>query len=204
MLFWRARSQVGLVGLIALAVVTGCTPSVTPTASVDATSTPSSSPPPTQTPTATATPTWSAEQAAAIAAVGKFSAADDKIGADPSAFTEKQMTDLLKEFSGGEALSTTVRWHLLLKRNGYRLAGEMAIVSTVATKAVDDGRGVEVHVTQCQDQRLGKVMDKSGNPVAGDQFRIPEYNLRQFSVRKPKGDSTFRVFGFQTVNGRCP
>jgi len=133
-----------------------------------------------------------------------FSAADDKIGADPSAFTEKQMTNLLKEFSGGEALEATVRWHLMLKKNGYRFNGAMEILTTNATKPSDDGRGVEVAVTHCQDQRLGEVVDEGGRPVPGEAFQIPEYNLRQFAVRRPTGEAEFRVFGFETVNGRCP
>ena len=108
------------------------------------------------------------------------------------------------ESSGGEALDSTVRWHLRLKEKGYRLVGEMVVLDTVATKPVDDGRGAEVHVTQCQDQRLGKIVDSDGNPVDGDDFQIPAYNLRQYSVRKPPGEDAFRVFGFATINGACP
>lgn len=189
-----------VVAALALAMIAGCTPSVAPTPAPTMPTSTSKSPSATPTPTAT----WSVEQAAAIEVVGKFAAADDEIGADPSAFTEKQMTELLKEFSGGEALATTVRWHLLLKKNGYRLTGEMTILTTSATTPVDDGRGAEVHVTQCQDQRQGKVVDRDGNPVPGDDFQIPDYNLRQFSVRKSPGEARFRVFGFQTINGKCP
>jgi hypothetical protein len=136
--------------------------------------------------------------------VSRFAAADDEIGADPSAYSEKQMDILLREFSGGEALATTVRWHMLLRKNGYRLSGEMLVLSTDATRPTNGDRGTEVYVTQCQDQRQGKVLDKDGQPAVGDEFQIPEYNLRQFSVRKPTGDAKFRVFGFQTINGRCP
>lgn len=141
---------------------------------------------------------------AAIEAVNNFTDAEDRIGADPSAFTEKQMTDLLSEFSGGEVLEATVRWHLLLKKNGYRLIGAMEILGTNATKPADNGRGVEVAVTRCQDQRKGKVVDKDGRPVTGDDFEFSEYNLRQFAVRRPTGEAAFRVFGFATINGKCP
>lgn len=204
MLFWRDRRHGAVVVAMALALFGGCTsstaqpPSASPTSAVPPTSAASVTPSP------SASPTWSPEQAAAIEVVGKFAAADDKIGADPSAFTDKQMTNLLKEFSGGEALSGTVNWHLLLRKNGYRLSGEIVILSTDATRPVDNGRGAEVHVTQCQDQRQGKIVDKSGSPVTAAKFQIPEYNLRQFSVRKPPGEATFRVFGFQTINGKCP
>jgi len=199
-----------VVGAVALTVLAGCTPAAPPTQSPPTTEPSSSTPATTNTPTPTDTPTpsptatWGAEQTAAIEAVGKFAAADDQIGADPGAFTEKQMTELLRASSGGEALDSTVRWHLRLKENGYRLVGEMAVLDTLATKPVDDGRGIEVHVTQCQDQRLGKVVDSDGDPVEGDDFQIPAYNLRQYSVRKPPGEDAFRVFGFTTINGKCP
>ena len=207
---WNGRHLGAAVGAVVLAVLSGCTPAAAPTQSPSATAPSPSSPAPTSTPTPTVTltpsptATWGAEQAAAIGAVGRFAAADDQIGADPSAFTEKQMTELLRESSGGEALNSTVRWHLRLKENGYRLVGEMVVLDTLATKPVDDGRGIEVHVTQCQDQRLGKVVDSDGDPVEGDDFQIPAYNLRQYSVRKPPGEDAFRVFGFTTINGACP
>lgn len=198
----------GAVAVAAVLAVTGCTPSGEPTptpALSSATPTPSATAAtPTPTPRPTHTETWSAEQAAAIEALAKFGAADDQIGADPSAFTEQQMRELLEPFGGGEALDATVRWHLLLKESGYHFAGEMVVLGTVATKPVDDGRGVEVHITRCQDQRQGQVVDADGNPVGGDDFQIPEYNLRQFSVRKPPGEDAFRVFGFETINGKCP
>lgn len=200
MLFWRGRVPGVLLGVLALALIAGCVPSSANTPSLS--SSPSSTP--TQTVTPTATPTWDADQTAAIDVVNRFSAADDKIGAGPSAYTTKQMTTLLEAFSGGEALATTLRWHQLLKKNGYRLTGQMVILNVLATRAADDGRGLEVHVTQCQDQRQGKVVDRNGTPVMGSDFQIPDYNLRQFSVRKPPGEPTFKVFGFETVNGRCP
>lgn len=204
MLFWRGRRTGVLMGAVALTLFAGCTSSVAQPPNASPTSPITSTAAPSATPTPTATPTWDSDQTAAIHVVGKFAAADDRIGADPSAFTEKQMTDLLKAFSGGEALSGTVNWHLLLKKSGYRLSGQIAILRTQATRPVDNGRGTEVHVTQCQDQRQAKIVDKGGSPVTGTKFQFPEYNLRQFSVRKPPGEATFRVFGFQTINGKCP
>lgn len=207
---WTGRHRGVIAGVVALAVLSGCSPASTPTPSPSvtppsSTMQPSPSASPTEaSPTPSPTATWGAEQAAAIDAVVRFAEADDQIGADPSAFTEKQMTELLKPSSGGEALESTVRWHLRLKEHRYRMAGEMEVVTTLSTKPVDDGRGIEVHVTQCQDQRQGKVVDASGAPVDGDDFQIPAYNLRQYSVRKPPGEDAFRVFGFATINGPCP
>ena len=209
---WAVRHRGAIVSAVALALLCGCSLATVPTQSTSP-SVPSSSAPGQPTPstsvaqpspTPSATETWGVEQAAAIDTVGRFAAADDQIGADPAAFTEKQMTELLKQSSGGEALESTVRWHVRLKGNGYRMVGEMVVVTTLATEPVDDGRGIEVHVTQCQDQRQGQVVDADGTPVAADDFQIPAYNLRQYSVRKPPGEDGFRVFGFATINGPCP
>lgn len=205
------RAVVAAVALVAAvgctsegaATVTSPTTAVT-TPATPAVTTPTSASPTAQTGSPSPTETWSPDQAAAIDALAGFSAADDRIGADPSAFSEKEMTEILQEFSGGEALKATVRSHLDLRENGYRFVGAMVILQTLATEAVDDGHGLEVHVTQCQDQREGKVVDKDGNPVPGDQYQVPPYNLRQYSVRKPPGENAFRVFGFQTISGRCP
>lgn len=193
---WRSRRGAAVGAVLVLVVIAGCAPSVAPA------QTPTSTPSVTASPTVT--PTWNADQAAAIDAVDMFAAADDKIGADPAAFTKQQMTDLLKPVSGGEALDSTIAWHLRLKQRGYHFTGSMTVLSILATDPADDGRGVEVHVTQCQDQRQGRVVDSDGNPVDGAEFQIPEYNLRQYSVRKPPSEDGFRVFGFQTINGSCP
>lgn len=207
---WIGRHRGVIAGAAALVVLCGCsatTPTPSPSVTPPSQSRPTSPTPtvePTLSPAPSPTATWGVEQAAAIAAVARFAEADDQIGADPSAFTEKRMTELLEQSSGGEALDSTLRWHLRLKDHGYRMAGEMVVVSVLATKPVDDGRGTEVHVTQCQDQRQGQVVDADGAPVDGDEFQIPAYNLRQYSVRKPPGEDGFRVFGFATINGPCP
>lgn len=207
----RIMSRLGVaVGVVALVVIGGCTPPNTPSQSPSTLVTPSSSPVqpsipvPTSTPAPSPTETWGPEQAAAIEAVSKFVEVGGRIGADPSAFTEQQMTTMLEEFGGGAALDATVTWYLRLKEHGYRFPGEMVVLSTLATRPVDDGRGTEVHVTRCQDQRQGQVVDKDDNPVDDDYFEIPDYNLRQYSVRKPPGEQAFRVFGFETINGVCP
>lgn len=204
MLFWRGRRPGVLVSAIALALVAGCTSSVaqppSTTAPSSATTTPTIGP----TPTPTATPTWNPEQAAAIEAVRRLFAADEKIGTDPSAFTTKQMTQVLGAAAGGEALDSMVRWHQRLKARGYRFTGQMVVLSTAASRPANNGRGVEVHVTHCQDQRQGKVVDKSGDAVRDTAFQLPAFNLRQYSVRKPPGEDAYRVFGFATINGTCP
>lgn len=193
---------------VALVILAGCTSSVPPSESPTSIPTSSASPSDAQSQSApitpTPTPAWSVEQAAAIEAVRNLAAADGQIGNDPAAFTEKQMKTLLEPFSGGQVLTSSIKWNLRLKERGYRFTGEVLVLSVEATKPVDEGRGIEVHVTQCQDQRQGKVVDKAGSPVTDEDLQIPDYNLRQFAVRKPPGEDAFRVFGFQTINGACP
>lgn len=185
---------------VALAVCTGCAlslaPAQTPTTPASSTQSSSATPSP--------TPTWSADQAAAIEAVTRFGAVNFQIGTDPAAFTKKQMTKLLEPVSGDEALDASVGWYQRLKEHGYHVTGEIPVLSVTATKPADDGRGIEVHIAQCQDQRQAKVIDKNGQPVTDTDFTLPEYNLRQYSVRKPPGEDAFRVFGYETINGACP
>lgn len=206
---WRGR-RVGAVVSAAVLAVAGCTPSATPTQTSPTPVGPSGSPMqsatsvPTATPTPSPTATWSVEQAAAIRAVDDYSAAFDRIGADPASFTKDEMTAVLEEFSGENALTSTVDFLMSLKENEYRREGAVVVRWVLASDVVDDGRGDEVHVTTCRDQSAVRIVDRDGEVVAGEEFVIPEYNLRQLSVRKPPGEKVFRVFGFQTIPGSCP
>ena len=206
---WRGR-RVGAVVSAAVLAVAGCPPSATPTQTSPTPVGPSGSPMqsatsvPTATPTPSPTATWSVEQAAAIRAVDDYSAAFDRIGADPASFTKDEMTAVLEEFSGENALTSTVDFLMSLKENEYRREGAVVVRWVLASDVVDDGRGDEVHVTTCRDQSAVRIVDRDGEVVAGEEFVIPEYNLRQLSVRKPPGEKVFRVFGFQTIPGACP
>lgn len=207
---WRGRRVGAVVSAAVLAVLAGCTPSATPTQTSPTPVGPSGSPMqsatsvPTATPTPSPTATWSVEQAAAIRAVDDYSAAFDRIGADPASFTKDEMTAVLEEFSGENALTSTVDFLMSLKENEYRREGAVVVRWVLASDVVDDGRGDEVHVTTCRDQSAVRIVDRDGEVVAGEEFVIPEYNLRQLSVRKPPGEKVFRVFGFQTIPGACP
>lgn len=211
---WNGRHLGAAVGAVVLAVLAGCTPAAAPTQSPSTTVAPPSSPSPTpsSTPTVTLTPsptaTWGAEQAAAIQAVDDFDAASAKIAADPASFTKAQMTALFEKSVGGEVLTRNVESFLAMAERGYREVGEREALFTLATDPVDDGRGPEVHVTRCWDQRQLTVVDSDGTPVGGKEgdegYLYPDYNLRQYTVLKPPKEDAFRVFGVQTINGSCP
>lgn len=209
----KIRRSVAAVLVIGLSALAGCAPSTDPTSTptaptpVSPTTTPTQSPipTPTETPTPTPTPTWDAGQAAAIAAVQGFSEISDQIGDDPSAFSKAEMTKLFKQYVGGDMIESNVNSFMNKKKNGWRYEGRMVPVSISATKVVDNHneRGLEVHVTVCQDQTAIKIVDMSGAVVAEEQAKIPAFLLRQYSVRQPAKSDTWLVFGMQTIPGEC-
>jgi hypothetical protein len=138
--------------------------------------------------------------------VEDFTAATAKIAADPSAFSDRQMSEVLGPSSGGGALEATVGSFSTMREKGYRVLGALVMVSVIPTEAVDNHneRGVEVSVSVCQDQTSLQAVDSDGNPVTEERYQYPEFLLRQYSVRRPQDESTFRVYGFETINGKCP
>ena len=180
--------------------IAGCTPTAsgsTPPATVGPSATAPSSPTPSP------TSTWSPEQAAAIAAVNGYSATTLRIGANPSKFNEAEMTAEFKKYLGPNMLTANVTSLMHLRRNGWHQAGEVAVLSLVATEVVNNHneRGLEVHVTACLDQSRLRIVDRSGAPAKTDQ--PTRFNLRQFSVRRPAGSRSWRVYGIATATGAC-
>lgn len=179
-------------------------PTVSPQAS--ATVSPSS---PTATATVSPTPapslTWSADQAAAVAAVAQLLKVSEEVRADPSKFTKAQVTARLAPYSGGNMLTAGVTAVVKMQKEQVRRLGSIVVVSTIASAAVDnrDERGRQVHVTVCQDQRNLSYVDRDGDVATSWQKETPAFNLRQYSVRKPAGSSGWRVYGAATVAGRC-
>lgn len=183
----------------------GCTPSETTApapsslTSSSVTGSPTASVAPTQTPTPTQA--LDANQTAAVEAVRGYTAASARIAADPAALTKAEMTSLLKRYGGGDMADPS--WFVGMAKKGFRQKGEVRPVSTTATESVDNhsGRGLEVHVTVCQDQTALQVVNKAGDVVAAEQ--PAPFNLRQYSVRKPPTETRWRVYGVMTVEGEC-
>ncbi|GAA0349610.1 hypothetical protein [Micropruina glycogenica] len=195
-----ARLRTAAVASAAIVALVGCTatPVVPPSSEVPSAT---SSPTPSGSPTPASS--WSAEQQAAIDAVHGYSETSLRIGADPSKYTEAQMRAEFKKYLGGDMVPNNVGAMMTLKKKGWHYEGDVRVLSLNATKAVDNHseRGLEVHVTVCRDQSAIRVADKSGNLANTDQ--PPKFNLRQYSVRKPAGSHTWRVYGIATVDGRC-
>lgn len=181
-------------------LLTACspTPAPGPSASIPSTATVGPTTPPTP------TPTWSPDQAAAIESVDDFYAVAERIASDPGLFTKEEMTKLLGASLGGDMLDSNVGAFVAMKRKGYREVGAVVVLSSMASRVEDNGRGPEVHVTRCQDQSDVMVLDASGNRVTDEDYQYPAFNLRQFTVRKAPGDDRFKVFGAMTANGTCP
>lgn len=204
----RTRSFLVAVVVAGLGAVGCTTPQAPTTASTPtATSSPSSASPSASTKTSTApTPspsqTLDANQAAAVAAVKGSWAANAKIGADPSAFTRAQMTAELGRYLGGDVVEGQVGYLAGLKAKGYRLLGETTAVWVKASDVADNhsSRGLEVHVTVCQDQTALQLVDKGAEPLADQPA---DFNLRQYSVRKPAKESRWRIYGVMSASGEC-
>lgn len=200
------RSLAGVVLVLVAAV--GCTgpggPVSSPgslSASASATAA-SPTPPPTPTPSQT----WSVDQQAAVAALGRFNDVEDAIAMSPGDYSKAQMLTELARVSGGEVPNALVGGLLNMKTKGYRRAAPTGTAWLKASKVVDNHneRGLQVFVTVCRDQRAARVVDKAGVEVPEYQKEVPPYLLRQYSVRKPKGATVWRVYGLEVVPGVCP
>lgn len=203
------RLLLGVVVTASLAIgAAGCTPSpaTTPSPTSSSSSRMTGSPSTPATPTTTSSPTPSqtldANQAAAVAAVTGGWAVNAKIGADPAAFTKAQMKAELGRYLGGDVVDGQVGYLSGLKSKGYRLLGETTAVWVKASDVTDNhsARGLEVHVTICQDQSTLQLVDQSGQPVADQPA---DFNLRQYSVRKPSKETRWRVYGVMAASGEC-
>lgn len=196
-----------IAGPLAALFLCACTPSGSPTFTADATSSASSpvstasTPPSSQTPTST----WSADQAAAIEAVDAYWAAIARIEANPAGFNESQMKAILKMVAGDEVVASNVGSYLSLKKRGFRYDGSAAALQTWATGPSNPSYGLEVVVTRCVDQRSLRVLNQAGAEVSEAElgYRIPDFNLRQYTVVKAKSDAVFRVYGLAPAKGDC-
>ena len=177
----------------------GSPPSTPPSAVTPSTSVTSASP------SATPTPSWSAEQEAANQAVDDYRAAIGTIEVDPAAFSEAQMTAILKKVAGGEVVTSNVGSYLSLKKRGFRFDGETSVLTNKVSSGSDASYGREVFVTRCLDQRALRVLDKDDREVTDSAlgYSIPDFNLRQYTVVKRTGTPKFLVYGLAAVKGEC-
>ena len=197
----------------ALLAASGCTPSVTPPSPSSGVSSPSSASPaptltltlsPSPSPSPSPTQTLDDHQVAAIRAVDTYEAVTAEIGGNPSGFTKAEMTSMFETAVGENMVKGNVDFFLAMAERGYREVGTRQAISTVSSDAQDNGRGTEVHVTRCWDQRDIEVVDADGESVKDEEFQYPPYNLRQYTVLQLAGEKQFRVYGAQTINGACP
>lgn len=191
---------------VVLVLLSGCTsaaPSSPPMSSSASSGPPSVSVSPSPSPSSS--PTWSADQAAAIAAVDEYRAAIHKIEQDPASFSKAQMTSILSKVAGGKVVPANVGSYLDLKKRGYRYDGDTSVVSTIATQASKASFGTEVFVTRCIDQRSLRVVAADGGEVSSQElgYTVPDFNLRQYTVVRRTGTERFLVYGLAPAKGEC-
>lgn len=187
-------------------LLSGCTaPSASSPPSPGAPTSSASATAPSESPSVTPTPTWSADQAAAIAAVDGYRAASQQIGTNPAVFTEAQMKTLLGKWAGPAVVKANVASYLALKRRGFRYDTGNTVLNTLASSASETGYGTEVVITRCIDQSPARVLDKNGDEVSEQElgYQVSQFLLRQYTAQKRSGDKTFRVYGLAPTKGEC-
>ncbi|MCA0251352.1 MAG: hypothetical protein LCH76_03485 [Actinobacteria bacterium] len=190
-------------GALSILLSACTTPTVDPTPT-SATPSATATTVPVSPPTPSPTPTWNNAQSAAVGAVERYEEVTAEIAADPSAFSAAEMTAMFAKAVGENMVKGNVDYFLEMSKRGYKEVGVRTATSTSATDVQDNGRGAEVHVTRCWDQRDLQVVDEDGKPVTDEEFLNPPYNLRQYTALKPTGEEIFRVYGAETINGACP
>lgn len=189
-----------------LVLLSGCTaPSASSPPSSSAPTSSAHATAPSESPSVTPAPTWSADQAAAIAAVDGYRAASQQIGTNPAAFTEAQMKTLLGKWAGPAVVKANVASYLALKKRGFRYDTGNTVLNTLASSASETGYGTEVVITRCIDQSPARVLDKNGDEVSEQElgYQVSQFLLRQYTAQKRSGDKTFRVYGLAPTKGEC-
>jgi len=140
-----------------------------------------------------------------VQAVDDYWAAIGRIEENPSAFSESEMRAILKKVAGDQVVAANVSSYLDLAKRQYRYDGAIAAISTKVAEPSKPSYGVEVVVTRCVDQRSLKVIDRSGQEVDDSTlgYRIPEFNLRQYTVIKRTNSPRFLVYGLASAKGEC-
>jgi hypothetical protein len=185
----RVIAAAGVVVLLA-----GCTPPPTP-ASPTASTTAA-----TATPSASASPARDANQAAAVVALEGYRTTAERIYSDPTRYSSKEQRRMWAQYVGADMMNANIASVSELAKDGERRLGSPVSVWTEVSDAVDNhnSRGLEVHITVCQDYSAVKVVDAAGSVVASPKSA---FGVRQFSVRKP--GTAWRIFGETAASGEC-
>ena len=196
-----------LISAVAAAVLlAGCTSNAPSASSSAAPTTPSQTASPSVPAiSVTPSPSLTPDQAAAVEAVDRYRAAIRPIEENPAKFTAAQMKASLKMVAGGKVIDANLSSYLSLKKRGFRYDGETSVVSTRVANESTPSYGTEVVVTRCIDQRKVRVLDRNGNEVSETElgYAVADFNLRQYTVVKRTGTTTFLVYGLAPAKGEC-
>lgn len=165
----------------------GASPSETPSASTS--TTPSPSPSGTPSPTGT----LSAEQRAALEALGEVDSTWSSISRDPRGLSEKAIRQKVAAVTMEPLRTSWVNALLALRKSGHQILGDVKILSVKVGRVEKlDGGAVRLVITRCLDQRALRVVDKSGKQVA-DEY--PDWQLQESAMRLAKGSKTWLKAG---------
>jgi len=160
--------------MIALALLTGCTPgaatTLTPSTAVSpATSSPSPTASATSTPSATSS--WNPTQAAAIKVVEDYFAAGERLFADPSRYSKAEAKSALEPLTGKDMLAGNLALFQKLKAEGKRYEGAARISWISASGIFGSGLGESVNITICRDPQGQALLDKNGEVLSKVMYR---------------------------------
>lgn len=190
------RKVLGLVVVLVLvALASGCS-----VAAPGGTAGPVSSSPTIAAPAPSPTPSLSADQAAALAALNGYQSTKDKLYADPTKYSTKEIRALLATYAGYNMIQGNAAALKNLQKSGDRFPSGPASVWVQVSDVINNHneRGLEVHITVCHDNSAVHRVDSKGT-VLGAPSKT--FAVRQFSVRKP--GKAWRVFGETASSGEC-
>jgi len=171
--------------MIALALLTGCTPGPatadpSPTAISTATSSPSATSA-SATPTPTPTSTWNPTQTAAIKVVEDYFAAGETLFADPSRYSKAEARAALEPLTGSDMLEGNLVLFQKLKAENKRYEGAARLAWVSASSVFGSGAGESVNVTVCRDPQGQALVDKTGKVLSTVPAAIREFEVRNQS-----------------------
>lgn len=174
------------VAALGLAACTTATPTTTPAGGTASATTTSQTAPVTPTVVPTPSPTLDADQAAALDVVERYSDTMAKVRANPSAYGQYKMIELLKPFAYDDMIQANLNGMRTWRNNSWHSEGDIVTVSTSASEATEISNGsTRVVVTVCRDQRGLEVVDKNGKQVTAKAAQFPDFLQNTYDMRKP-------------------
>lgn len=177
---------------LGLAACTTATPTTTPAGGTASATTTSQTAPVTPTAVPTPSPTLDADQAAALDVVERYSDTMAKVRANPSAYGQYKMIELLKPLAYDDVIQANLNGVRPWRNKGWHEVGSSITVSQVPSQVDRVDGVVKITVAVCRDQRDVVVVNKNGEAV-GDSDQQPDFVRRSYELRRSE-KAAFRVY----------